>query len=181
MAEPDPTVVAAAARGDHEAFRAIVLATQGDLRIAIAARAGVPDLVDEILQRTYIAAWEALPRYRPEAPLMAWLRGIARNQTLVELRTRARRRQTRVEEIADLISPDPDNDEGDAAEAHLAQLRRCLSTLAPQAQEILRRRYGDGQDLARLAVAYKRPAGALAQYLQRLRDRLRACVSASAP
>ena len=59
-AENLDALAAAARSGDCEAFRSIVLATQAELRLAIAARLRVPDLIEEVLQRSYIAAWEAL-------------------------------------------------------------------------------------------------------------------------
>lgn len=164
-----------AAAGDRAAFHDLVLATQADLRIAVAARVGVPELVEEVLQRTYIAAWDGLAAYRPEGRLGAWLAGIARNQALHALRERARRRQVPLAGIEEWIAPEPD--EPEAEPDLVARLRRCLEALPEGARALLRSRYGDGADLAALAAASGRRPGAVAQQLQRLRDRLRACVA----
>jgi len=33
---------------------------------------------EEVMQEVFVAAWQQLPRYRPEAPLQMWLFAIAR-------------------------------------------------------------------------------------------------------
>lgn len=170
----------AASLGNHEAFREIVLATQTEVRLAVAARLRVPDLIEEVVHRTYIAAWQSVKRYQAQegaaGGLTAWLCGIARHQVLQELRTRARRRQVPVGDIIDLLCTGTEAElEVDDGE-RLLRLQQCLGRLPAQAAEILRRRYAEGHDLARLAIAYKRGVKVLAQQLQRLREKLRICV-----
>ncbi len=177
--DPLDVLAVRAAGGDHAAFHDLVLATQADLRLAIAARVGIPDLVEEVLQRTYIAAWDGLTGYRPEGRCGGWLAGIARHQASHALRERARRRQQPLAGIEDWISPDPDEPEPEPD--LIDRLRRCLAALPAGARDLLQRRYGDGADLAALAAASGRRSGAVAQHLQRLRDRLRACVAGGAP
>jgi len=48
-------------------------------------------LAEEVTQEVFVAAWQELPKYRPEAPLAAWLFGIARNKCQQAYRNRARR------------------------------------------------------------------------------------------
>jgi RNA polymerase sigma-70 factor (ECF subfamily) len=175
--DPEALAISAAA-GDRSAFHDLVLATQEDVRIAIAARVGIPDLVEEVLQRTYIAAWDGLGAYRPEGRVGAWLAGIARNQALHALRERARRRQVPLAGIEDWIAPEPEEPEPELD--LVVRLRRCLEALPEGARALLSRRYGDGADLTALAAASGRRPGAVAQQLQRLRDRLRACVAGGA-
>ncbi|PON13250.1 hypothetical protein C2W62_35355 [Candidatus Entotheonella serta] len=38
-------------------------------------------LAEEITQEVFVAAWQNLPKYRPQAPLRTWLFGIARNKS----------------------------------------------------------------------------------------------------
>src|ERR1043165_3461907 len=53
-----------AAGGDDEPFRALVLHTQQAVRLHLAARAPA-DLVEELVQSTYVEAWSALAGYQP--------------------------------------------------------------------------------------------------------------------
>jgi RNA polymerase sigma-70 factor, ECF subfamily len=59
-------------------------------------------LAEEVTQDVFVAAWEGLPKYRPDASLRTWLFGIARHKCQQAYRNRARRRaiaQTFVGEI----------------------------------------------------------------------------------
>lgn len=38
------------------------------------------DLVDDLVQDVFLAAWESLPSYRGDSPLVSWLQGIARHK-----------------------------------------------------------------------------------------------------
>lgn len=38
------------------------------------------DLVDDLVQEVFLAAWQNLPNYRGDSPLAAWLQGIARHK-----------------------------------------------------------------------------------------------------
>lgn len=98
----------------------------------------------EVTQEVFVAAWHQLPTYRPEAPLAAWLKAIARHKCQQAYRNRARRQAIArlcVEEIRERthIGPLP-SPEGVAAQASqaaglaagLAQLRatdRILLTM----------------------------------------------------
>lgn len=167
-----------AADGDHAAFRAIVAATEDEVRLHLAVRAP-PALIDELVQETYVAGWFALRDYQPRGVLCAWLKGIARNVLARVLRERARRRTVGGDalELLGSVEPAAEPDE----EALLRRLRECLGRLPAQTQELLRRRYAEGQDLAQLAIAYKRQRDALVAQLYRLRGALRSCVEQAAP
>jgi RNA polymerase sigma-70 factor, ECF subfamily len=38
------------------------------------------DLVDDLVQDVFLSAWESLPSYRGDSPLVSWLQGIARHK-----------------------------------------------------------------------------------------------------
>ena len=46
---------------------------------------------EEVTQEVFVAAWQQLPTYRPEAPLSTWLFAIARHKCQQAYRNRARR------------------------------------------------------------------------------------------
>jgi RNA polymerase sigma-70 factor, ECF subfamily len=45
------------------------------------------DLVDDLVQDVFLAAWESLPSYRGDSPLVSWLQGIARHKAENHYRT----------------------------------------------------------------------------------------------
>jgi RNA polymerase sigma-70 factor, ECF subfamily len=91
-------------------------------------------LGEEVTQEVFVAAWQQLPRYRPEAPLSTWLFAIARNKCQQAYRNRARRQaiaRLSVEEIrARTHIGGPASPEGIVAQAsQAAHLAACLTQL----------------------------------------------------
>ncbi|MFW6639369.1 sigma-70 family RNA polymerase sigma factor [Nocardiopsis algeriensis] len=68
----------AARDGSPSALDDLVRRTRGDVGRYIARRVP-PDRVEELTQETYLRMLRALPRYSGRAPVLAWLRAIARN------------------------------------------------------------------------------------------------------
>lgn len=170
------TLAVRAQGGDREAFRELVIATQIAVRVAIAWRVRSQDLVEEVLQETFVVAYQQLPTYHPGGTFVPWLKGIARHLLSKELR--ARRRQVALE--GDLVErilagsddePDPE-DEARAATA----LHECLAALAPRARLLINRRYGEDLPLATLARQFKQKATTLATILMRIRACLQDCL-----
>jgi RNA polymerase sigma-70 factor, ECF subfamily len=78
LAEPDLAVVERARRGDHAAFRAIVVAYQDKVHDLLARMlAGIVSLaeVEELAQETFVRLYRALPKFVPEGPgrLTRWV------------------------------------------------------------------------------------------------------------
>lgn len=86
-----------AARGDHGAFAAIVRAYESQLYAHLVNMLGDPETARDVAQDTFLAAYRALPRWRPPdddradalRPLSPWLYRIATNKALSLLRGRA--------------------------------------------------------------------------------------------
>lgn len=91
---PDPLrpLVDAAREGDDTALGALVRATQGELW-RLCELLGSGDDVEDLVQETYLRAMRALPSYRGEAPVRAWLASIARHTCADQVRRRQRRRR----------------------------------------------------------------------------------------
>lgn len=63
------------------------------------------DLVDDLVQDVFLAAWESLAGFRGEAPVRAWLIGIARHRVEDYYRARLQEGAAQDEDTASL--PDP--------------------------------------------------------------------------
>jgi RNA polymerase sigma-70 factor (ECF subfamily) len=89
-------LVAAAMRGDHEAFRALTEPWIPELRSRCARILGNPHDADDAVQETLVKAWRKLGSYHASGPLRAWLHTIATNTSLNLLK--AMRRDAVVEQ-----------------------------------------------------------------------------------
>jgi RNA polymerase sigma-70 factor (ECF subfamily) len=165
--------------GDRDAFREIVLATQRELAISVSAHAASRELVEEVLQETYVTAFEKFAQYRPQRTLRAWLRTIARNHLFGHWRERRRLAELDGDALDTLVADDGlgslERDDG-IDERESERLAACLEQLPDRARRLLQQRYCDEQPLGLLAQQFKRSAATLSVTLFRLRQQLRRCV-----
>lgn len=167
--------------GEAAAFDALVLATQQDLRVYLAARAHAVELVDAVLQDTYIRAHAILDSHQTGRPVLPWLRGIARNCLREELRRRTRHQRRFASAGAQIDALLAENAEAspseDVADRRSARLAHCLSRLPAPSRRLLHQYYVEDEPLTRLAQRFRRKASALASLLQRIRTALRDCLT----
>ena len=94
-AHDELTLTEHAARGDHAAFAALVRAYEPLLLAYLVQMLGDPEAARDAAQETFLAAFQALPRWRPpdaaradpSRPLSPWLYRIATNKALSLLRS----------------------------------------------------------------------------------------------
>ncbi|MFZ4718398.1 MAG: sigma-70 family RNA polymerase sigma factor [Ilumatobacteraceae bacterium] len=94
MRDSDPIrhLAEAAIEGDDVAFAALVRATQPAVwRLCTAL--GSPGVEEDLVQETYLRVIKALPGFRFEVPVQAWLLSIARRVCADDVRRRTRRRR----------------------------------------------------------------------------------------
>lgn len=178
----DRLVAAFRTSGDEDAFRRLVEETEWAVRSLVATFAPSLDLVDEVVQLTYVVAFRRLADYEPRGTFLAWLKGIARNTLRSELRNL---RKTRLAP-ADLLDRwllddgltrlERDEAAGDERTARLAWLHACLAEVGDHGRRILHRRYQDGLPLADLAREFAKSQAAMAKIVQRLVIGLRDCI-----
>jgi RNA polymerase sigma-70 factor (ECF subfamily) len=94
LAEKDRELVEAVLRKDRKASAELV-SSHADHVYAYVRHRLIPraDLVDDVVQEVFLAAWENLDRYQGSAPLRHWLMGIARHKVEDYYRTRLREPQ----------------------------------------------------------------------------------------
>lgn len=84
---PDCILTSAATQGDEEAFAALMRRHKSWLYRFIRRYTGDSDEAYDLLQDTFVSAWQALARFDPQRSFPVWLRRIALNKC----RDRARR------------------------------------------------------------------------------------------
>jgi RNA polymerase sigma-70 factor (ECF subfamily) len=133
------------------------------------------DDADDLVQETLVTAWRHAPPQR--TGLRPWLAMVLRNRWRMTQRG-ANRREARdaaaSPDVIDAAAPD-------AVVARirvLGQLTAALETLAPEDQQLIDRRFLQGQSAAEIARAMSIPAGTVRSRISRLMAELRARLDA---
>jgi RNA polymerase sigma-70 factor (ECF subfamily) len=162
--------------GEQEPFWDLILHVQQDVRLFIAVLSPSTELVEEILQSTFVRAYDGIRKYEPRGLFLQWIKGIARNILREELRARARHLAIAGNAVETMVAEDCLQDV-DAREPEPG-LQDCIDRLAPHSRELLERRYGANLSLNKLAQQFKKPADSIAVTLCRIRESLRQCLEA---
>jgi RNA polymerase sigma factor (sigma-70 family) len=130
---------------------------------------------DELLQRTFVAAYDCINRFDPEhGTLVNWLKGIAENRWLEFCRDRYRGEEA----VAALAECSPDSCEGpDAALARLTRKKgvwRMLSRLEPIDAMIAVMHWMEGMTHEEIGSELNMPVGTVKQHALRAEHLLRA-------
>mgnify|MGYP006119061057 CR=1 FL=1 len=165
--------------GEMPAYEVIVQRFERPLRVWLATQAPPAVDVDDLAQRTLIAAFSQLGDYRKNSNFAAWLFTIARYQLKSEL--------TRLRRIADyhtrfapeLLQRELDRRSSSTAELQelrLTQLKTCVESLDEQANRFIAWRYSEGIPLDQMASRSGRSVAAVKKQLWKIRRQLQSCV-----
>ena len=106
MREPEPEVVARAARGDLDAFEELVRSCQAPIYRFALRMVRDPPTAEDVTQEAFLRAFRMLPRFRGEAKFTTWLYRIARNAAVDAMRRGAHQRR-----LAERAEPQPSADD----------------------------------------------------------------------
>jgi RNA polymerase sigma factor (sigma-70 family) len=139
--DSDAALAARALKGDRSAFNLIVRRHQEPLYRFIRRYVGDADEAYDLLQETFVSAWQALGRYDPARPAATWLRRIALNKCRDWGRRRVVRKFFYAAKMLDETTAAPDvsaspNSE-DNTEVALTRLDRAIAALPAQLKEPL--------------------------------------------
>jgi RNA polymerase sigma-70 factor (ECF subfamily) len=178
-AEELDLLVARAQRGEGAAFDEIVLALHGELALSLVGFQVSEGLAEEVLQATFVTAYQKLGAYEVgRLTLRAWLKTIARNHLLKELRDQRRFAERSGEplKVAVVDTALEDAARFEAVETAHARLRDCLDRLAEPARRLVEDRYLRRQPVTALAQREQRPERWVSVRLFRIRQALRRCM-----
>jgi RNA polymerase sigma-70 factor (ECF subfamily) len=181
----DAALLAAAQRGDHAAFTAIIerhaKLVHGYLRARLTRLADAEDLGQEVFLRVYTA--KAVPREGAGMAMRPWLIGIARNVLREHVRAAQRRRETAWTalclDIEDLVGAA--ESDGGVFDEVMGKLPRCLEGLGPSARQAIDLYYHDDLRMQEIATRFKRSEGAVKLLVHRARQAVRRCLESGQP
>jgi RNA polymerase sigma-70 factor, ECF subfamily len=175
-------VLAKVLAGDRDAYRAVVKEYGSVVRACLAGHLPSADLVEDLAQETFIAAYEHLGEFDLEKDFGPWIKGIARNKMLMHLRRsyqhgeaieklKAKAAQEVFEEVARLQSAD----DGQAVD----RLRRCFEKLPQRIMGVLRARYFERESVTAIAGRHGTSVSAISSLLFRGKKELQVCMGRS--
>jgi RNA polymerase sigma-70 factor (ECF subfamily) len=178
-ATDETEVLAALARGDSHAALAVLMELYGRAVYGYCRHVvGEADLAQDVLQTTFLQAYEDLPRFASRSSLRAWLFGIARHRCLDMLKSLRRRlrRFTRLDdEVSDVVGSAPALDASD--QALLARtLAFCLQRLAPRVRAAVVLRYQNEFSYPEMAEICGEAPATLQARVTRALPLLRQCI-----
>lgn len=171
--------VPAAARGDREAFAALVNETRTVVSAIALAIVRDIDLSRDVAQDVFLAVWRDLGQLRDPHSFLPWLRQLTRHRAYHVLRSK-RRRDRRVEErdmdtlVGLAIDSRPNASDTMLAEEERRLLTVVLDELPDDAREVVTLYYWEGESTAHVAALLGLTESAVRQRLSRARAKLRA-------
>ena len=181
-ADADPALIAAARRGDLNAYNALVLQFQ-DAVYSLAYRLmGDRDMAADAAQEAVIAAWRRLDTYRGGS-FRAWLLKITANHCYDEFRRRKRAPSVSLEAVTgddDAFLPIAAHDETPEQAVQRTELQRaiqnCLMALPPDQRAVAVLSDVEGFDYQAIAEQVGAALGTVKSRLSRARAALRDCL-----
>ena len=163
-----------------------ILVREHELALLAFVRSCVYDrgAAEDLVQETFLVAWNRLDDYDENTPFARWLRGIARNKVLAHYRASATAgRHVRLLAPGEVAAVADEFDRlipgrGEAVTATVTALRECLTRLKSTDHEVIHQAYHRRQTCRAIAEQLGRTVEAVKKRLQRARAQLRDCILA---
>jgi len=175
----DLALVRRSAQGDREAFDTLLARHQASVFRLARYLTGNQDQAEDVLQQTFLSAWQGAAGFRGESSIRTWLLTIARNAALTRRKQAAREPidETPLEDLgirAGWGGPDPE--QLAAAAEQRDRLAVALASLVPEEREILTLRDLEGIAGDEVATMLGLSLAAMKSRLHRARLSLAAAV-----
>ncbi len=186
--DPHAELLAQALEGDAAAFERLVAPFRDRIYWRAVRALADRDEAEDVTQETLVRAYTRLHTFRGEARFGSWLYQVASNCIRMHLRTRRRRRASRIDdhlgqiELTDAVtlSDRPRAPDQAAMNGELAcAIAAAISNLPPQYGSILRLWVEDGLDLRQIHERSGLSIPAIKSRLHRARQRVRADIEAA--
>ncbi len=167
-------VITAVLAGQVDCFAEIIRCYQSQVVMVVASMLFERQEVEELVQRTFIKAFERLDQYKPAHDLLYWLKEIARNEVRQYLRAEYRQKKHLENYAAQrerLLTAANNIFEDD-----VAALRQCTETLNKKTQELFELRYQKDFSIDDLCEVTGRSRAAIEKAMTRARAYLHDCI-----
>ena len=168
----EAVVVALAMGGDRSAFCELVWRRQSWLRNLLRRLCRDPALADDLAQQVFLKAWRSLPQLKAPGAFGGWLRRLAVNTWLAEVRART---------PADLAQQPEELSATTAfmpAAAEQLDLDRALAKLTHTERLCVVLAYSEGMSHGEISAVTALPLGTVKSHVRRGAQRLRVLLGA---
>jgi RNA polymerase sigma-70 factor (ECF subfamily) len=179
----DDALVAEAARGNRDAFDALVRRYQSRLFQLIRIMTRGDEESEDLVQETFVRAYRAVHRFRGESTFRTWLHRIAVNVVRTHLTHRGRRGTRRVEtnDDEDAVAQLASADDLETAVVRRRMIDQALAQLPADLRLLVTLRDVEGLEYREIAAITRLPIGTVESRIFRSRRRLRPLLEALLP
>jgi RNA polymerase sigma-70 factor (ECF subfamily) len=171
-------LVLRARRGDAAAFEEIVVRHQRQVYATARRIVRRHEVADEVAQEAFLRAYRALASFDLSRPFGPWIRRIARNLALNQVRSPASREAPLPETATPPVAPREDDPLQEALEHEAsAVLERALRDLPAEQRAVFALRVFDDLSYREIAQALHIQQGTVMSRLARARERLRVALA----
>lgn len=169
----DVQLIRKAKSGDAKAFTKLVKKYQRQVYACIARMVFSHQLIDDLIQETFIKVFQSLHRFDESYPFYPWVRRIAVNATINCLKSEAGRKASSLDELnPTVISNENPVQELERAEM-LQNLRRALHALTDEQRVVFVLRTQEEMSYDEIAQALGISIGTVMSRLNRARTKLK--------
>lgn len=173
----DEDLLRAVADEDRAALQRLYERHAPWLTLRLRRRCADADVVEEVLQDTFLAVWRRPEGYRGEGEVAAWLWGIAVRRLLDRLRRRSLRTQLLDETHADVAGSLPSAEERVLVGVEYGDLAGAMARLSPELRAVIQATVLDGLTTREAAQLLGLPVGTVKTRALRARLQLREALS----
>jgi RNA polymerase sigma-70 factor (ECF subfamily) len=168
----DRDLLAAVASRDEGALRLLYERHAGWVSARLLRRCADREVVADVLQDTFVSAWNGAGRFRGEGEVAGWLWGIAAHRLISRVRTRnARDRLGPALQSYDAV--DPSAEENVLLAVQYSDVGTALARIAPELRVVLQATVLDGLSTREAAQLLGIPQGTVKTRLARARACMR--------
>jgi RNA polymerase sigma-70 factor (ECF subfamily) len=177
-AQQERELVAEAGRGDAQAFSSLASRYYRPVAAFLLRRVSRPDVVEDLVQETFLEAFRALREGARPENFSSWLFGVASNRAGKWLRRKKPMLFDPDSPPATPVTPSDLDARADLEEQQrrLAELDAGLASLPEDLRQLLRMKHHRGLTCEQIAAELNRPVGTIKSLLSRtyklLRERL---------
>ena len=174
LVETDGDIIEKIKNGKVEAFRLLVRRYTQTVRFLLARRLNDHHEIEDLTQEVFVAAYQSLGNYdSSKKNFKSWLSSIAHNKLMSHLRKyyAIQKRDLILEsQFLDF------EDDVEPTEELIEKMKKCLSKLPDQAQELVNSRYFTSEPIMLLAERIGSSENAISSKLFRIRKALKNCI-----
>lgn len=166
---PDSELLAATAEGDREAFAELYRRHLPWLLVRLGRRCASPELVDEVVQDTFVAVWRSARQWDGRGEVTAWIWGIGIRRLVDALR----RGRPAAEELIEFDGVETSAEEHVLLGVQYGDVGAALASLSPELRAVVQAIVLDGLTTREAAQLLGIPPGTVKTRMMRARAVLR--------